>query len=92
MITHSAIRKDGIIYIGKRHDNVIAMGGLKKLFPWGYFKGCEQGFLTQDGRFLNRKEAGIYVLEIKQPLLGRHPFEGNGRDLTSESLWAGRFQ
>ena len=85
MITHSALRKDGIIYIGKRHHNIFWMAGLQKLFPFKFFHNSEDGFLTQDGRFLNRQEAAAYVIEIKQELKGLHKF--NGHKLYSEDLW-----
>lgn len=50
-IIAAAIMKDGRIYAGHRHYNVI-----RNNRPID-FKNCEQGFVDEDGNFLSRKEA-----------------------------------
>jgi len=78
MIVNSAIKKDGKIYTGKRHCDII--NNLK--YPFGFFKWCEQGFVTDTGEFLDRVEAGEHALECKQIKNLNW-----GKNLYSEDLW-----
>lgn len=49
-------------------------------------KACVQGFLTDDGRFLDRKDAARHVWAHKQKTLG--PVDRvHGYELLSEDLW-----
>ena len=59
MITKSAIIKDGIIYTGKRHSNILFAAK-------GTLKGCEQGFVTDNGEFVNREQAAQIACECGQ--------------------------
>ena len=59
MIIKAAIIKDGVIYTGKRHHNILfaAKGALK----------CgEQGFITDKGEFVNREKAAQIAYECGQ--------------------------
>jgi hypothetical protein len=60
MLVQSAIIKDGVIYTGRRHHNVLQSQ------PKGFLKNCEQGFVTDEGKFLNRKDASIHAFECSQ--------------------------
>lgn len=67
MIKESAILKDGIIYTGKRHSDIIRqmiINGISVVRP------RIDGFVTDDGKFVDRKEAGQIAFEsgqIKNP-------------------------
>ena len=78
MIKSSAIRKEGKIYTGKRHCDIIN----DYSYPFGFFKFCEQGFVTDKGIFLDRVEAGEHALECKQ--IKKLSW---GKNLYSEDLW-----
>ncbi len=53
-ITEAAIRQDGKVITGKRHDLVIK----EMILKYGFDKIVgEQGFVTSDGRFVDREEA-----------------------------------
>jgi hypothetical protein len=73
-IAAAAIMKDGITYKGKRHWNII------KDQPHGFFKNCEQGFVTSHGRFVNRTEAAQIAYHSGQ-------IKKEKRKLFSEDLW-----
>lgn len=60
MIVESAILKDGVIYTGRRHVNII------HAHPFQFFHNCEQGFVTDTGEFVNREEASKIALECGQ--------------------------
>jgi hypothetical protein len=62
MIKESAIRKDGIVYTGKRHNNILC----DKSRPFGFLRTGEQGFVTDTGVFLNRIEALQHAIECRQ--------------------------
>ena len=73
MIVASAIIKGDIIYVGKRHHNIIHDN------PY-VLKNCVQGFIDEKGEFMNRETAAAYayaVGQIKEP----------SRYLFSEDLW-----
>lgn len=77
MIVQAAIKKDGIIYVGRRHHNIL--GAAK---PFGYLKDGEQGFVTDAGEFVDRIEAAKIALECGQiAKLGWPPY------LYSEDLY-----
>lgn len=90
MITAAAIKlPDGTIWTGHRHHNIL--GDLKEAgIPRGTVAQSEQGFVDQNRRFLNRKEAGQHAVDCGQVEPGcaqvRHEF--NPRlGLFSEDLW-----
>lgn len=62
MIKEAAIIKDGIIYTGKRHCDIL--NSLDR--PYGFLKNCEQGFITDKGKFVNRHEAAEIAYSCKQ--------------------------
>ena len=78
MLVAAAIKKDGVIYTGKRHCNI-----LSNAKPFGYLKDGEQGFVTDKGEFLNRKQSYMYAIRNKQPFIRKI----TGGVLTSEDLW-----
>lgn len=64
MITQAAIKKDGQVYTGQRHHEII------NSHASGFFRGAEQGFVTSDGCFVSREEAALIAYEcgqIQQP-------------------------
>jgi len=61
MIKEAAIRKDGIVYTGRRHCYI-----LRDVEPFGFLKDGEQGFVTDKGDFVNRKEAAKIAYECEQ--------------------------
>lgn len=80
MITHVAIRYEGKIHSlprpARHHDVIRKIGGIS---------GPDvQGFLTESGVFLNRREALFYALEHGQI---QHPSEVRSCALYSEDLW-----
>ena len=78
MITVAAIRHDGVIYIGARHDicYLSAAVQLNGKMP----AESEAGFLTHAGEFLDRKEAARHAFECGQ----LHVYSDS---LMSEDLW-----
>lgn len=75
MITHAAIKFRGEIYKGRWHIEPLTEIRIK--FGDCYGKGCdeqtrldivraEQGFLTDSGEFLNRRDALKHVLDCGQ--------------------------
>jgi len=82
MIVSSVVWHRGQMFFGKRHNDCIRAAVKEtKIKP----VIGDQGFLTNDGKYLNRYEAAHYVKEINQPLHGRHKFDGI--QLCSEDLW-----
>lgn len=82
MILAAAIHKDGVTYIGRRHDLIMH----SKYVPWGFFKGSggkNQGFVTTDGEFLDRKQAAKHALACGQ--IKELKYQKN--ELFSEELW-----
>lgn len=79
MITQAAIRKDGKIYTGRRHAEILFKAE-KYGLGWAGLKGAEQGFVDESGRFYTRKQAGIVAWKCGQmPRVKKH--------LLSEDLW-----
>jgi hypothetical protein len=64
-IRFSAINADGLIFIGKRHHNIIAT-----LADCGYTEReisyFPQGFITEEGYFLGREESAGQALKSGQ--------------------------
>ncbi|MDD5013583.1 MAG: hypothetical protein PHW73_00590 [Atribacterota bacterium] len=58
-IARAAIRKEDEIYLGASHGEII------KAHPWK-LKNCEQGFLTDTGEFVDRKEAAVIAFNAGQ--------------------------
>ena len=75
MIINAAILKDGIIYTGRRHHLII------QSHPSKFFIDCKQGFITEEGRFVDREEGLRIAIECNQ-LIREPKFE-----LFSEDLW-----
>ncbi|MFA6227580.1 MAG: hypothetical protein WC668_00110 [Patescibacteria group bacterium] len=69
MIVQAAIRQqDGEIFVACRHGRIIQKYGHSA--PPGFFSGAEQGFVTDGGEFVDRREAARIAFEcgqIKQP-------------------------
>ncbi len=59
-IRAAAINKDGIIYVGYRHHNIINAN-----VP-GFFKNCIQGFVTDEDKFVDRAVAAEIAYKAKQ--------------------------
>lgn len=81
MITSAAILQDGVIYLGRRHKDcrdLMLRSGIKPAPRPNHV----QGFVTDDGRFLDRNEAETHARscgQLTKPLIGSI--------LTSEDLW-----
>lgn len=86
MITESAVWHRGILYKGKRHHDCIRSAveatGIKPVIG-------DQGFITDEGLYLNRYEAAQHAIACGQIVAGkakiRHEFDG--KCLYSEDLW-----
>jgi hypothetical protein len=61
MIVKAAILKNGVIYTGKRHYNILGAA-----VPFGYLKDADQGFVTDIGDFVDRVEAARIAIECGQ--------------------------
>ena len=75
MIKEAAILSEGIIYTGRRHNEIY------KKYPMKTFNEV-QGFVTEEGIFLNRIKAEDHARacgQLTKPLIGSI--------LTSEDLW-----
>lgn len=86
-ITHVAIKYDGVIYSlprPNRHHHVIHL--IATLNGVGIKGPNVQGFLDENGEFLNRQDAFIRARRTGQII---RPAEGGyqGGDLYSEDLW-----
>lgn len=86
MIIASAIMKvtdnSVLLYTGKRHSDII--NNEEK----GYLKNCVQGFITEEGDFLNREQALYDAFDSNQ--ITKDLFEErlkSSRELFSEDLW-----
>jgi hypothetical protein len=58
-IESPAIRKGNAVWTGKNHSEILIKAK-------GSLKGCEQGFITDKGGFVDRKEALKIATEAKQ--------------------------
>lgn len=81
-IVLAAIVFEGEVYVGKRHDQIIRYivqrTGAKRV-PGS----CPQGFVTSEGRFVERDEAGRIAIASGQI----EKLKYNSKDLFSEELW-----
>lgn len=77
MIVNSAILKDGVIYTGRRHCDIF-----NSAVPLGSLKGGEQGFITDEGKFVDRIEGARIAIECGQII--KLQWKPN---LYSEDLW-----
>lgn len=79
MIIQSAILKEGKIYTGRRHHNIIQSN------PPRFFVGNHsiQGFVDDKGNFLDREQAAKHALECKQI----EKLKFSSTDLFSEDLY-----
>lgn len=75
MIIYSAIKKDGVIYTGKRHHNIINNAN-----PRGSLKGGTQGFVDENNNFFTREEAAEIAFNTGQ-------IQKKVKRLFSEDLW-----
>jgi len=86
MIVSAAIRKNGIIYSvekpGRHHNIIHNTPKLEVGKPASYVIDGEQGFLTDEGKFLNRNDSENHARACGQ-LVGKLI----GSVLTSEDLW-----
>jgi hypothetical protein len=81
-IAHAAIKKDGIVYVGKRHHNCIrTMADCGLSLP--VTKGAIQGFVTDEGAFVDRKEAFVIASNANQ-IIEKH---GGKDELYSEDIY-----
>lgn len=77
MIKSAALRsKDGKIYTGEYHGIIFQQE------PKGILRNAEQGFITTDGKFVDRKEALKIAIENNQ-IITKH---GSEYELFSEDL------
>ena len=87
MIVASAIRlEDGQIFVGKRHSDALHVAG--EILGICGVSVFEDGFITSNLEFLNRKEA--YRLaknngQLNRKDTGDHRYKG--KQLFSEDLW-----
>jgi hypothetical protein len=80
MIINAAILKEGVIYQGRRHYLIIREGiKLGKKF----FIGCPQGFIDDEGNFLNREQAAKHAIQCGQI----KELKFSKTELFSEELW-----
>lgn len=62
MIKHAAIKQGNIVYVGKRHSDCFST-----MYECGVDKvGAIQGFVTDDGEFLDRYNAAKHALRCGQ--------------------------
>jgi len=80
MIKESAIVQNGVVYTGRRHHDVI-----RKIVETTGIRPVtgEQGFVTDDGRFVSREEAAKIALSCGQ--IQKLTF--HSRELFSEDLY-----
>lgn len=74
-IKAAAIRKDGVVYTGMRHHEII-----NNAAPPGSLRGGEQGFITYEDEFVNRHDAADIAFAYGQI----HRLK---KKLYSEDLW-----
>lgn len=81
MIKHAAIRIDNIVYVGHRHGDcydAIVKCGVDTTQTAD--ERVKQGFVTDEGEFLDRAEAADHAFECGQ-------IESRQKSLMSEQLW-----
>lgn len=83
-IKEAAIYYEGGIWVGKRHPDVIAK--MRKAgMPRDAVAQANQGFITYDGEFLDRKQALQRAIECGQVDMKKKV--GNQNELFSEDLY-----
>ena len=81
MIKEAAIMKDGVVYTGRRHNNILC----DKSRPFAFLRDGEQGFVTDEGKFVTREEALVIALQCGQVTMDK---KHNPQDqLLSEDLY-----
>lgn len=77
------LTKDNKIWTGKRHSDIISKIHMET-HEYVSYSDTQQGFLSDDGRFLNRTQAMAVAHQAKQLIKEKtlHP-----RELFSEDLW-----
>ena len=79
-INGAAIMQDGVLYTGRRHDfiihDIVAMTGTRPVTG-------DQGFVTSEGRYVGRIEAGKLAVAAGQIAKLRY---GKGTELYSEDM------
>lgn len=86
-IVAAAVQIEGVTFSlprPARHGQVLH--SMEGLVPDHMIYGATQGFLTSDGRFVNRVMAKHIAHRAEQPQL-RPESERHQRDLFSEDLW-----
>jgi hypothetical protein len=82
MITHAAIEKDGVVYVGatgQRHNHILCDASR----PFGFLKNGTQGFVDETGKFYNRHDAARHAFAC-----GQLPYDKECPDIIlSEDLW-----
>lgn len=81
MIIESAILKNNVIYVGRRHSDII--NSVEK----GFLKNAEQGFLDDCGNFLTRTEALEHAYNCNQVSKELYKSRMISKELFSEDLW-----
>lgn len=76
-------KKEAII-CGLRHHSIIRQLKLLGFEPGIGYRIVDQGFITDKGVFLNRKDALQHAIECKQPMMFR---DESSSELFSEDLW-----
>ena len=66
MITQAAILKDGIIYTGRRHFNILQDADKIHGLGFGGLKNGIQGFVDDTGVFFTREAAREHFIECGQ--------------------------
>ena len=85
MIVGAAIRRDGKIWTGWRHGEIIKQMGQEGACAVGNpVRSEEQGFVNQLGEFLTRKEAFKHAVQSEQI---DDPGDDKEHNLYSEDLW-----
>ena len=77
-IQHAAIQRpsDGLILLGKHHGKCYWQR------PVGELHNCLQGFVTSEGRFVSREEAGVIAFAA-----GQIDEDPKGAGIFSEDFW-----
>lgn len=86
-IVAAAVQYDGVTFSlprPARHGQVLHC--IEDILPENSLPHVCQGFLTSEGRFVNRVQAKHLAHMAKQPQI-RPENERHGRDLFSEDLW-----
>jgi hypothetical protein len=84
-IRHAAVKAaNGFLSIGKCHADCFYQ--LRNIGLKASFKSSAQGFVTNKGRYVNRKKAALIARKAKQ-ILKRHGKRSYPTSLLSEDIW-----